>query len=70
MRFTAIEPSEHYLEHHLHEVPWEEAVRLILQTKNPRKKGENYEIETKDRYLLFTIKDETLILINAKRTTP
>lgn len=42
--FVDIRPTEHYLEFHK-DVPWEEIVRIVVATKDPRKKGENFEIE-------------------------
>ena len=68
--FTTIKPTKHYLEHHAHHVPWHEVIAIILATKNPRKKEDAYEIETKEHYLLFHIKEQTLFVINAKRKQP
>lgn len=65
--FTRIEPTEHYLLEHQREVPWERVVELILTTKNPRRKGEKYEIERDGWYVLFEIKENVLYVINAKR---
>lgn len=65
--FTDIRPTPHYLENHANEVPWEKVVELIFRTKNPRKKGEKFEIEDDEYYLLFEIKKGTLSVINAKR---
>lgn len=65
--FTRIVPSKHYLEEHAQEVPWHEVVSLIFRTKNPRKKGDKFEIEQAGYYLLFEIKKKTLYVINAKR---
>ncbi|MFH1649175.1 MAG: hypothetical protein ABIA93_01355 [Candidatus Woesearchaeota archaeon] len=67
VHFTHIKPSEHYLREHSREVPWSEAVKAILSTKNPRKKGDTYEIRTESLYLVFALKNDTLVLINAKR---
>lgn len=67
MYFTSIELSDHYVEHHAHDCLWEEVVCVLLSTKNPRKKGNNYEIETSTHYFLFEIKEQTLYVINAKR---
>lgn len=47
--FTDIRPTEHYLEEHQKEVPWDKVLELIYFTKNPRKKGDRFEIE-KDGY--------------------
>ncbi|MBI2671943.1 hypothetical protein HYX16_03340 [Candidatus Woesearchaeota archaeon] len=65
--FTDIEPSEHYLENHAHDVPWDKVVEIIFKTKNPRKKGTKFEIEDDNYYLLFEIKDNILYVINAKK---
>lgn len=65
--FTEIRPTEHYLEHHVQDVPWETVVQIILTTKNPRKKGTKFEIETEDYYVLFAIEDAILHIINAKK---
>lgn len=64
--FTEIKPTEHYLEEHQREVPWHEVVEVILTTKNPRKKGDKFEIENDKYYLLFEIKGNVLYVINAK----
>ncbi len=66
--FTEIKPTDHYLENHASEVPWEKAVEIVLITKNPRKKGTKFEIERDGYYILFEIKDRILWIINAKRT--
>jgi len=64
--FIDIRPTEHYLENHAHDVPWEKVVEIIFTIKNPRKKGEKFEIETDKYYLLFEIKEDVLYVINAK----
>jgi hypothetical protein len=64
--FTRIMPSRHYIENHEKDVPWDVVVNIIFLTKNPRKKGNNFEIEKDGYYLLFEIKDKTLYVINAK----
>ena len=66
--FTDIEPIEHYLEYHEKEVPWHKVVEIILTTKNPRKKGNKFEIEKDGYYLLFEINNTILYVINAKRS--
>ena len=66
--FTDIQPTEHYTQEHKREVPWPKVVEIILTTKNPRKKGENFEIKSEGYYLLFRVKDNTLFVVNAKRT--
>ncbi len=65
--FTGIQPGEHYLEHHATDVPWSKVVEIIFKTKNPRKKGTKYEIEDGEYYILFEIRKNTLIVINAKK---
>lgn len=64
--FKDIQPTKHYLEHHEKEVAWSVVVEMILVTKNPRKKGNKFEIVTKKHYLLFEIQNKTLYVINAK----
>lgn len=64
MYFTQIRPTRHYLEHH-QDVPWHKVVEIILKTKNPRKKGNKFEIEN-SCYILFEIKENILYIINAK----
>jgi len=68
MYFTKIRQSLHYLEEHSHEIPWEEVVNIIFSVKNPRKKGNCFEIEKERIYILFTIRNNELIVINAKRS--
>ena len=65
--FTAIEPTEHYLEKHSKDVPWDKVVEIIFSTKNPRKKGDKFEIEKDGYYILFEIKNNILYVINAKK---
>ena len=65
--FTKIETTEHYLEEHEQDVPWDKVVEIIFSTKNPRKKGENFEIEKQGYYILFEIKNNILYVINAKK---
>ena len=66
--FIRIEKTDHYTEHHEHDVPWHEVIELIVSTKNPRKKGDKFQIEKGGYYLLFEIKGKTVYVINAKRT--
>ncbi|MBI2661392.1 hypothetical protein HYX09_03950 [Candidatus Woesearchaeota archaeon] len=66
--FTNIVPTGHYLEHHADEVPWDKFVEIIMTTKNPRKKGDNFEIEKDGYYILFKIENKILHVINAKRS--
>jgi len=65
--FTSIEPTQHYLDYHAKNVPWDKVVEIILTTKNPRKKGNKFEIKKEGYYILFKIEKNTLYVINAKR---
>ena len=65
--FTGIESTEHYSEEHEKDVPWDKVVEIIFSTKNPRKKGDKFEIEKDGYYILFEIKDAILYVINAKK---
>lgn len=65
--FKSIKPTRHYLEEHSKEVPWHKAVEIILNTKNPRRKEDKYEIEKDGFYVLFEIKNKILYVINAKK---
>jgi hypothetical protein len=65
--FTTILPTAHYQQEHSREVPWDEVVAIILTTKSRRKKGNVFEIETDKHYVLVTIRDKTLYVINAKK---
>lgn len=64
--FTDIQPTDHYLEEHEKEVPWDKVVEIIFSTKAPRKKEDKFEIEKDGYYILFEIKDNVLYVINAK----
>ncbi len=66
--FTDIQPTEHYLENHAKDVPWYKVVEIIFTTKNPRKKGNKFEIEKDGYYILFEIKNNVLYVINAKKS--
>ena len=65
--FTEIQPSEHYIEYHEKDVPWHKVIEIIFNTKNPRKKGDKFEIEDENYYVLFEIKNNVLYVINAKK---
>ncbi|MBR9701298.1 hypothetical protein GOV13_00060 [Candidatus Pacearchaeota archaeon] len=65
--FIDIQPTNHYLEEHEQDVPWDKVVEIIFSTKNPRKKGENFEIEKDGYYILFELKNNILYVINAKK---
>ena len=45
-----------------------EITEVIYNTKNPRKKGNKFEIETEKYYILFVVINKTAYVINAKRT--
>ena len=65
--FNSIQPTKHYLEEHAKDVPWYKVVELVLTQKNPKKKGEKFEIKTNNYYILFEIKNKTMRVINAKK---
>ena len=65
--FTSIKPTQHYLDYHAKNVPWDKVVEIILTTKNPRKKGNKFEIEREGYYILFKIESNTLYVINTKK---
>jgi len=65
--FTDISPTKHYLDEHQKDVPWDKVIEIIFSTKNPRRKGGNFEIEKHGYYILFRIEDKVLYVINAKR---
>jgi hypothetical protein len=65
--FTDIQPTGHYLKEHTKDVAWDKVVEIIFSTKNPRKKGDKFEIEKDDYYILFEIKNNILYVINAKK---
>ena len=65
--FKGIVPSGHYLEEHARDVPWDKVVEIILFTKNPKKKGSKFEIESNGYYILFEAKKGIISVINAKK---
>ncbi len=65
--FTDIQPTDHYLKEHAKDVPWDKVVEIIFATKNPRKKGDKFEIEEYGCYILFKIENNILYVINAKK---
>ena len=65
--FIDIEPTDYYLKEHEKDVPWDKVVEIIFSTKNPRKKGDKFEIEKEGYYILFEIRNKILYVINAKR---
>lgn len=68
MRFACIAPTEHYIQEHEKDVPWHKVIEIIFTTKNPRKKDNKYEIEKDGYYVLFELINETIYIINAKKT--
>jgi len=64
--FNYIKPTRHYLENHS-DFPWNEVIEILLTTKNPKKKGNNYEIIRNNHYILFKIENSVLYVINAKK---
>ena len=65
--FTDIEPTDHYVEEHEKDVPWDKVIEIIFSTKDPRKKEDKFEIEKDGYYILFEIKNNVLYVINAKK---
>lgn len=65
--FIDIQPTDHYVNEHGNEVPWDKVVEIIFGTKNPRKKDDKFEIEKAGYYILFEIKNNILYVINAKK---
>jgi hypothetical protein len=67
--FTQIQPTEHYLREHKNNVPWHRVVEIVLTTKNPKKKADNFEIRKAGYYILFVIRNNILYVINAKKVS-
>ena len=65
--YEQIVPTEHYLYHHAKDMPWTDVLRIMIITKNRRKKGDVFEIETDEHYIVFAVRDRTAFVINAKR---
>ena len=66
--FTSIKKTEHYIKEHEHDIPWNEVIEIIFKSsKNIKKKGNKYEIETGQYYVLMELKNKVLYVINAKR---
>ena len=63
--FIEIKPTNHYLEEHAKDVRWDKVVEIIFSVKNPRKKGNKFEIEEGGYYILFEIRNNVLYVINA-----
>ena len=66
--FTAIEPTDHYFEEHEKDVQWDKVIEIVFSTKNPRKKGDKFEIEKDGYYLLFEVRNKIIYVINAKKS--
>ena len=64
--FTNIRTTDHYLEEHVNDMPWDLVVQVICSCKSPRKKGDKFEIETPKYYVLFELKNKIIYVINAK----
>lgn len=64
--FKDIRRSDHYIREHAN-VPWSEVVHLILLTKNARKKGNTYVIKENGFYIVYSVNNNTVTVINAKR---
>ena len=65
--FNDIQPTDHYIKFHQQEVPWDKVVEIIFTIKNLRKKGDKFEIEKDNYYILFEIRNNILYVINAKK---
>ena len=68
--FTKIRPTKHYLLFHAREVPWEKVAEILYSVKNPRKNGDIFEIEQQGYYIVFSIKNKVVHVINAKVIRP
>ena len=67
--FIEIKKTQHYGENHELDVPWSEVIEVIFKSsKDIRKKGNKYEIEAGNYYILMELKSNVLYVINAKRT--
>ncbi len=64
--FKSIRKTLHYIINHERQFPWSKVVEIIMKTKNMRKKGDKFEIETPEHYILCEIKSNILWIINAK----
>mgnify|MGYP001586230132 CR=1 FL=1 len=66
--FTDIQKTQHYIDYHEIQVPWEEVVKIIIfSSKIIKKKGDKLEIENENYYLLCHLSGNILYVINAKR---
>lgn len=63
-----IRKSRHYVDEHGN-MPWHEVVDIILATKHARKKGNAYVIKEKGYYIVYSVNENTVTVINAKRLT-
>lgn len=66
--FKDIRPTDHYIQFHEKDVPWNKVLEIVFETKSKRKKGNKIEIEIKGFYLLCELKDDILYVINAKKS--
>ena len=56
--FTEIKKTQHYIDNHEQDVPWSEVVEIIFKSsKQIKKKGEKYEIETDKSYVLMELRN-------------
>lgn len=65
--FKRLKKTRHYIEYHEQQFPWLEVVKIIRETKNPRRKEDKFEIKTEKYYVLFGMKNKKVYVINAKR---
>ena len=65
--FKDIQPTQHYLDEHSKEVPWDKVVEIIFSTKDPQKRENKFQIEKDGYYILFKIENKILYVINAKK---
>ena len=63
-----LKSTRHYKECHEHEFPWIDVIRIIGETKDPKKHGNKFEIKTEKYYILYIVTNKTAYVINAKRT--
>lgn len=65
--FKKIKRTRHYIDYHEQQFPWLDVSGIIYGTKNPKRKGDKFEIKTEKYYILFGMKKKTVYVINAKR---
>lgn len=66
MYFKQIVKTSHYIKFHEKSFPWSKVVEFVLMNKNRRKKGDKIQIESSKYYILGTIRNHKLEIINAK----